>query len=60
MNTEMWLNPVVIRNMRWLDELGRYDVVAPTEKRLACGDVGPGGLAEPADILAHIEALARA
>jgi phosphopantothenoylcysteine synthetase/decarboxylase len=46
--------------MRWLDELGRYDVVAPTEKRLACGDVGPGGLAEPADILAHIEALARA
>lgn len=60
MNTEMWLNPVVSRNMRWLDELGRYDVVAPTEKRLACGDVGPGGLAEPADILAHIEAVARA
>ncbi len=56
MNTEMWLNPVVERNLRWLGELGRYDIVAPTEKRLACGDVGPGGLAEPADVLAAIEA----
>ena len=55
MNTEMWLNPVVVRNLQWLKELGRYDIVAPTEKRLACGDVGPGGLAEPADILAQIE-----
>lgn len=54
MNTEMWFNPVVVRNLRWLDELGRYAVVAPTEKRLACGDVGPGGLAEPADILAAL------
>lgn len=56
MNTEMWLNPVVVRNLRWLDELGRYSIVAPTEKRLACGDVGPGGLAEPADILTKAEA----
>jgi phosphopantothenoylcysteine decarboxylase/phosphopantothenate--cysteine ligase len=55
MNTEMWFNPVVERNLRWLDDLGRYDLVAPTEKRLACGDVGPGGLAEPADILAAAE-----
>ena len=51
MNTEMWQNPVVQRNLGWLAELGRYDVVAPTTKRLACGDVGPGGLAEPADLL---------
>ena len=54
MNTEMWLNPVVVRNLRWLDELGRYVIVAPTEKRLACGDVGPGGLAEPGDILSAV------
>ena len=58
MNTEMWLNPVVVRNLGWLADLGRYDIVAPTEKRLACGDVGPGGLAEPADVLARIEASA--
>lgn len=57
MNTEMWLNPVVVRNLRWLDDLGRFVIVPPSEKRLACGDIGPGGLAEPAEILAAIEAV---
>ncbi|MEE2751013.1 MAG: flavoprotein [Myxococcota bacterium] len=55
MNTEMWLNPVVQRNIGWLEELGRYKMIAPVEKRLACGDHGPGGLAEPSDLLAAIE-----
>jgi phosphopantothenoylcysteine decarboxylase / phosphopantothenate---cysteine ligase len=55
MNTEMWFNPVVERNLRTLGELGRFRIVAPTAKRLACGDVGPGGLAEPKDILAAVE-----
>jgi phosphopantothenoylcysteine synthetase/decarboxylase len=32
-------------------------VVAPVSKRLACGDVGVGGLAEVADIVAAVEAL---
>jgi phosphopantothenoylcysteine decarboxylase/phosphopantothenate--cysteine ligase len=54
MNTAMWEHPAVRRNLRWLDELGRYRVVAPTSKRLACGEVGPGGLADPADILAAV------
>lgn len=57
MNTNMWENPVVQRNLRWLDELGRYRIVAPSHKRLACGDVGVGGLAEVPDILAAIQAL---
>lgn len=56
MNTEMWFNPVVERNLRWISELGRYRVLETVSKRLACGDVGPGGLAEPADILAACEA----
>jgi phosphopantothenoylcysteine decarboxylase/phosphopantothenate--cysteine ligase len=56
MNTEMWFHPVVQRNLEWLADLGRYTIVEPTEKRLACGDVGKGGLAEPADILAAVEA----
>ena len=56
MNTEMWFNPVVERNLRWIAELGRYRVVEPVSKRLACGDLGPGGLAEPADILTACEA----
>lgn len=56
MNTEMWLNPVVQRNVGWLRALPHVTIVEPTEKRLACGDVGPGALAEPADILAACEA----
>ena len=59
MNTEMWFNPVVQRNLGWLRELGRYEILEPTSKRLACGDVGPGGLPEPADILAAITAARR-
>jgi len=58
MNTEMWLNPVVQRNLRWLEELGRYRVVSPVEKRLACGDHGFGGLADPAALLAACEEAA--
>jgi phosphopantothenoylcysteine synthetase/decarboxylase len=56
MNTAMWEHPVVQRNRRWLDELGRYRWVEPVDKRLACGDVGVGGLAEPADVLAAVDA----
>lgn len=51
MNTEMWFHPVVQRNLGWLRELPRYSVVEPVSKRLACGDVGVGGLAEPEAIL---------
>jgi len=54
MNTAMWDHPVVQRNLRWLDELGRYTIVAPTSKRLACGDVGVGGLAEVDDIVSAV------
>ena len=54
MNTEMWDHPVTQRNRRWLEEMGRYTVVEPADKQLACGDVGPGGLAEPTDLLAAI------
>ncbi len=54
MNTAMWDHPVVRRNLRWLEELQRYEIVAPTAKRLACGDVGVGGLAEVDDIVLAI------
>jgi phosphopantothenoylcysteine decarboxylase/phosphopantothenate--cysteine ligase len=58
MNTKMWEHPAVRRNLRSLDEDARYTIVAPTEKRLACGDVGVGGLADVADIVAAVEAAA--
>lgn len=54
MNTEMWANPVVRRNVGWLRDLNRYVLVDPTIKRLACGDVGPGALAEPSDLFAAV------
>lgn len=55
MNTRMWEHPAVQRNLGLLREDGLYTFVDPVEKRLACGDVGVGGLAEVPDILAAIE-----
>jgi len=52
MNTEMWEHPATQRNRRWIEEMDRYTFVDPVNKRLACGDVGLGGLADPEDILA--------
>ncbi len=56
MNTEMWFHPVVQRNLGWLGEMPRYRIVEPVDKRLACGDVGVGGLAGAEAILAAIVA----
>ena len=55
MNTQMWDHPIVRRNVKWLEDAARYTVVAPSEKRLACGDVGVGGLAEVDDIVAALD-----
>jgi phosphopantothenoylcysteine synthetase/decarboxylase len=55
MNTAMWNHPVVQRNLRWVRELDRYRIVAPSHKRLACGDTGVGGLAEIPEIIAAID-----
>jgi phosphopantothenoylcysteine decarboxylase/phosphopantothenate--cysteine ligase len=55
MNTEMWFNPATQRNLAWLRDQERYTVVDPVEKRLACGDVGLGGLASPEQILRAIQ-----
>ena len=57
MNTAMWSHPVTQRNLSWIDALQRYTVIPPVSKRLACGDVGPGGLAEVVDLLAAIDAI---
>ncbi|MBC8455053.1 MAG: phosphopantothenoylcysteine decarboxylase [Deltaproteobacteria bacterium] len=59
MNTEMWLHPATQRNRKWLEDMGRYTFVEPIEKRLACGDVGPGGLAELPDLLKAIHAFTK-
>lgn len=58
MNTEMWFAPVTQRNLGWLRDLPDVHLVDPVDKRLACGDVGVGGLAPVDEILAAAERLA--
>ena len=46
--------------MTWINQTcPRLRVVPPVSKRLACGDVGIGGLAEVADIVAAVAELLR-
>ena len=56
MNTEMWTKPAVQRNITRLREDG-LNFVDPGSGWLSCGQVGPGRMAEPADILARIAEL---
>ena len=50
MNTNMYKNPILQRNISTLKELG-YNFVNPESGRLACGDVGEGKLASPETIV---------
>ena len=45
MNTNMYENPILQRNIRILQELG-YLFVDPRESLLACGDLGKGAMAD--------------
>lgn len=60
MNVRMWLHPAVQANMERLkgfDGFHGVAVVGPDEGEMACGEFGPGRMAEPAAILAAIEGL---
>ena len=52
MNTYMYQNPIVQRNLATLKEVG-YQEIKPREALLACGDYGRGALADIAEIV-HI------
>ncbi|MBX3157337.1 MAG: bifunctional phosphopantothenoylcysteine decarboxylase/phosphopantothenate--cysteine ligase CoaBC [Deltaproteobacteria bacterium] len=57
MNVHMWAHPLVQANVRRLVDVAGYRVVGPGDGFLACRWVGPGRLAEPADIVeaaAHV------
>ncbi len=49
MNTNMYKNPILQRNIKTLKELG-YLFISPDSGRLACGDTGEGKLA-PVDVI---------
>ena len=50
MNTRMYENPIVQRNVKTLSDLG-YALIEPAEGWLACRTVGAGRMAEPETIL---------
>ncbi len=56
MHTEMWEQPSVQDNIAVLADRG-VTMVGPVEGPLAGGDIGSGRMAEPAEIVAAIEAV---
>ena len=53
MNVRMWLHPATQRNIATLKADG-VSFVGPDEGAMACGEFGPGRLAEPEEIFAAI------
>ena len=56
MNVRMWQHPATVANVATLRSRG-VRFVGPDEGEMACHEFGPGRLAEPAAILAAIEAF---
>lgn len=56
MNVRMWLHPATQRNIALLKTDG-VTLVGPDDGEMACGEYGPGRMAEPAAILAAIERM---
>ncbi len=57
MNTEMWQQLAVQRNWRQLLTDSRYHGKSTNHGLLACDRVGAGRMAEPSEILTHIQSL---
>ncbi|MDW3180946.1 bifunctional phosphopantothenoylcysteine decarboxylase/phosphopantothenate--cysteine ligase CoaBC [Roseobacter sp.] len=57
MNVRMWQHPSTQRNLTTLSQDG-VSVVGPNDGDMACGEFGPGRMAEPLEIVAAIEARA--
>ncbi|CAN2536013.1 Coenzyme+A+biosynthesis+bifunctional+protein+CoaBC [Methylocapsa aurea] len=58
MNLRMWLHPATQRNVATLRGDGAL-FVGPDDGEMACGEFGPGRMAEPLAIVAAIEAALR-
>ncbi|MBP6011316.1 MAG: bifunctional phosphopantothenoylcysteine decarboxylase/phosphopantothenate--cysteine ligase CoaBC [Alphaproteobacteria bacterium] len=55
MNVRMWLHAATQRNIAQLKADG-VSIVGPNDGDMACGEFGPGRMAEPAEILSAVEA----
>jgi phosphopantothenoylcysteine decarboxylase/phosphopantothenate--cysteine ligase len=51
MNTKMWENPIVQKNVKTLSEDKKYKFIDPRKGLLVCGDDGSGKIADNKDIL---------
>jgi phosphopantothenoylcysteine decarboxylase/phosphopantothenate--cysteine ligase len=56
MNVRMWLHPATQRNIAQLKSDG-VRIIEPSEGEMACGEFGPGRLAEPQAILEQLRDL---
>ena len=56
MNVRMWLHPSNQRNITTLEADGIHRI-GPNEGDMACGEFGPGRMAEPLEIYSQINAL---
>ena len=56
MNVRMWMNPATQNNVSILQSRGHI-LVGPESGRQACGQVGPGRMAEPETIIEAIEKI---
>ena len=59
MNTDMWQQETVQRNWQQARSLTRSHTVGPSQGRLACDRVGTGRMAEPTQIVTHLQSLAQ-
>ncbi|CAN5221196.1 bifunctional phosphopantothenoylcysteine decarboxylase/phosphopantothenate--cysteine ligase CoaBC [soil metagenome] len=62
MNVRMWLHPAVqanVERLKGFDGFHGMAVVGPDDGKMACGEYGPGRMAEPAAILGAIVELLR-
>ncbi len=55
MNVRMWQHPATQRNLATLQGDG-VTVIGPNDGDMACGEFGPGRMAEPLEIVAAVEA----
>jgi phosphopantothenoylcysteine decarboxylase / phosphopantothenate---cysteine ligase len=56
MNVRMWQHPATMRNVAQVEADG-VRLVGPNEGDMACGEYGPGRMAEPAEIAAAVEGM---
>ncbi|OAI49186.1 phosphopantothenoylcysteine decarboxylase [Gammaproteobacteria bacterium SCGC AG-212-F23] len=56
MNQAMWKHTATQENLQALQQKG-FHIVGPAEGSQACGDVGPGRMLEPLEIIEHVAAF---